>query len=92
MSAGANQYVTAQALNALPMQAIAAANDPFVALTGRPLFGDGASGATPGAAGGDGGWLFGNGGNGGAGILGQPGGIGGSGGQIFGLPGVNGPS
>ncbi len=52
--------------------------------TGRPLFGNGADGAPgTGQAGGDGGWLIGNGGAGGSGATGRAGGAGGSAG-LFG--------
>ncbi|MCV7078874.1 PE family protein [Mycobacterium szulgai] len=45
MSSGAAQYAAAEALNATPMQLAAdAINDPVLALTGRPLFGNGANG------------------------------------------------
>ena len=41
-------------------------NAPFLALTGRPLIGNGANGAPDtGEAGRNGGWLYGNGGSGG---------------------------
>ncbi|MGB3332700.1 MAG: PGRS repeat-containing protein, partial [Mycobacterium sp.] len=39
-------------------------NQPFLALTGRALIGDGADGTAEHPDGGDGGWLFGDGGNG----------------------------
>jgi hypothetical protein len=60
--------------NASPLQTIeqdllGIVNAPTDALLGRPLIGNGANGAPgTGAAGGDGGWLIGNGGAGGAGL------------------------
>ncbi|MCV7074843.1 PE family protein [Mycobacterium szulgai] len=92
LSGGAEQYATAEALNASPLQAVvaAASTDPFVALTGRPLIGNGANGVNgTGGAGGPGGWLYGNGGNGGSGGVGQNGGAGGSAG-FFGNGGSGG--
>ncbi|WP_421648443.1 PE family protein, partial [Mycobacterium marinum] len=84
MSGGAAQYAAAEAANASPLQTVEQAvldliNSPAVALTGRPLIGNGADGAAgTGENGGDGGWLIGNGGNGGSGGAGQNGGSGGS--------------
>ncbi|WP_415823672.1 PE family protein, partial [Mycobacterium basiliense] len=69
MSAGAGAYASAEAANASPMQTVLdGVNGQTMAIFGRPLIGDGANGA-PGQAGGDGGLLFGNGGNGGGGWL-----------------------
>lgn len=70
MSAGAAQYASAEAANSSPLQivgqtALDAINSPVQTLTGRPLIGNGANGvAGTGQNGGDGGWLYGNGGNG----------------------------
>ncbi|WP_156452453.1 PE family protein, partial [Mycobacterium gordonae] len=69
--AGAS-YAAAEALNASPLQAIeqgvlGVVNAPTQLLLGRPLIGDGANATTPGGAGGAGGLLWGNGGNGAAG-------------------------
>src|SRR5260370_36526902 len=62
---GAQAYSAAEAASAGPLQPLFdAINGPARALLGRPLIGDGNNGATPGAAGEDGGLLFGNGGNG----------------------------
>ncbi|POY16744.1 PE family protein, partial [Mycobacterium kansasii] len=59
-----------------PVNAVsAAANAQSLALTGRPLVGNGANGG-PGQPGKPGGWLGGNGGRGGDGLPGQPGGRG----------------
>ncbi|WP_139825422.1 PE family protein, partial [Mycobacterium conspicuum] len=76
VAAGAGAYAAAEAANASPLQSIeqgvlGAINSPFLALTGRPLIGNGANGAAgTGQNGGDGGWLFGNGGDGGSGVSG----------------------
>ncbi|WP_338150824.1 PGRS repeat-containing protein, partial [Mycobacterium marinum] len=54
-------------------------NEPALALTGRPLIGNGANGAPgTGVDGAPGGWLLGNGGAGGSGAAGMPGGNGGA--------------
>lgn len=95
MNAGASSYASAEAANASPLQtlgqeALGAVNAPSLALTGRPLIGNGANGAPgTGRNGGDGGWLFGNGGAGGSGAAGngsgsagQAGGNGGAAGLI----------
>src|SRR6202020_1777954 len=86
LSAGARAYAAAEAANANPLQTLeqdlmSVVNAPSVALTGRPLIGNGANG-TPatGQNGGAGGWLVGNGGAGGSGGTGQNGGNGGAGG------------
>uniref|UniRef100_UPI003B3A9529 PGRS repeat-containing protein n=1 Tax=Mycolicibacter arupensis TaxID=342002 RepID=UPI003B3A9529 len=65
-------------------------NGPSQLLTGRPLIGDGADGTAENAAGGDGGWLFGDGGNGWNNT--EPGGMGGAGGNagLFGKGGDGG--
>lgn len=61
MSGGAAQYAAAEAANASPLQTVEQAvldliNSPAVALTGRPLIGNGADGAAgTGENGGDGG-------------------------------------
>src|ERR1700757_3583320 len=73
LTAGAGSYVSAEAANAAaftanPAQTIqqdllGLINTPSLALTGRPLIGNGANGAPgSGANGGAGGWLYGNGG------------------------------
>ena len=78
LTAGEGSYVGAEAANvaafaANPAQSIqqdllGLINAPFVALTGRPLIGNGANGAPgTGQAGAPGGWLTGNGGAGGSG-------------------------
>ncbi|MEB3069819.1 cellulase family glycosylhydrolase [[Mycobacterium] vasticus] len=65
-------------------------NQPFLALTGRALIGDGADGTAEHADGGDGGWLFGDGGNGWANTAAD--GMGGAGGNagMFGNGGSGG--
>ncbi|MGV7863961.1 PE family protein [Mycobacterium kansasii] len=71
-----------------PVNAVsAAANAQSLALTGRPLVGNGANGG-PGQPGKPGGWLGGNGGRGGDGLPGQPGGRGGD--ATFGNGGAGG--
>lgn len=72
-------------------------NDPVLAATGRPLFGDGADGYTTaqgtGTPGGAGGWLFGDGGTGGVSVrYGVSGGDGGAGGLLAGNGGTGGRS
>src|ERR1700758_3011158 len=78
LTEGAGSYVSAEAANvaaftANPAQTIqqdllGLINAPSLALTQRPLIGNGANGAPgTGAPGGAGGWLFGNGGAGGSG-------------------------
>src|ERR1700689_4079841 len=85
MNGGAAAYASAEAAAASPLQAAQqglqgmAMFSPVAAMTGRPLFGNGANGAAgTGQAGGNGGWIFGNGGNGGSGAPAQAGGAGGS--------------
>ncbi|PRI07073.1 PE family protein, partial [Mycobacterium tuberculosis] len=64
LTVDAGAYASAEAANAGPNM-LAAVNAPAQALLGRPLIGNGANGAPgTGQAGGDGGLLFGNGGNG----------------------------
>ncbi len=110
LSAGAGAYASAEAAGAAvlanPAQSVqqdllAAVNAQSVALTGRPLIGNGANGAPgTGANGAPGGWLLGNGGaggllgaggHGGAGglgaVTGGVGGAGGAGGLLAGLVG-----
>jgi hypothetical protein len=87
LTASAGSYASAEAANAAaftanPAQTIQqdllnAINAPSLALTGRPLIGNGANGAPgSGANGPADGWLLGNGGAGGAGGIGQNGGNG----------------
>jgi hypothetical protein len=58
-------YAAAEAVNALPLQAaLNAVNAPTQALAGRPLIGNGADGTAAHPNGGDGGLLYGDGGNG----------------------------
>ncbi len=95
LSAGAGAYASAEAAGAAvlanPAQSVqqdllAAVNAQSVALTGRPLIGNGANGAPgTGANGAPGGWLLGNGGAGGSAAAGSglPGGAGGAAG-LFG--------
>ncbi len=87
LSAGAGAYASAEAAGAAvlanPAQSVqqdllAAVNAQSVALTGRPLIGNGANGAPgTGANGAPGGWLLGNGGAGGSAAAGSglPGGV-----------------
>jgi PE family len=110
VTAGARSYVSADAANvaafmANPAQTIGQdlsnlINPPFVALTGRPLYGNGANGFTNaqgvGTDGGSGGLLWGNGGNGGNSTAPSArGGAGGDGGILFGgnggAGGIGGP-
>src|SRR5271163_4607679 len=97
MNSGAAAYASAEAASASPLQAAQqglqsmAVFSPVAAMTGRPLFGNGATGAAgTGQAGGTGGWIVGNGGNGGSGMAG--GGTGGAGGSagLFGNGGIGG--
>ncbi|MCV7125753.1 PE family protein, partial [Mycobacterium lacus] len=72
-------YASAEAANASPLQTVLdAVNAPTQTLLGRPLIGNGADGSAPGQAGGAGGLLYGNGGNGAAGGPNQAGGPGGN--------------
>ncbi|ORV92812.1 hypothetical protein AWC11_07360 [Mycobacterium interjectum] len=82
MGGGAAQYVNAESANVQNM-----VNGTFVTETGRPLFGNGANGTAASPNGQNGGWLWGNGGNGFSQPLG--GGRGGNGG-IAGLIGNGG--
>ncbi|WP_152311749.1 PE family protein, partial [Mycobacterium tuberculosis] len=64
LAAGAGAYAGAEAAN-VEQQLLNAINAPTLALLGRPLIGNGADGAAgTGQAGGAGGLLYGNGGNG----------------------------
>jgi len=90
-------YTATEAAAATPLQAaqqgglLGPINAEFVALTGRPLIGNGQPGAPgTGQNGGAGGWLIGNGGAGGPGAAGQTGGNGGAGGFLFGTGGTGG--
>lgn len=89
LNTGTGSYLAAEAFNA-EQNLLNLVNAPAQALLGRPIIGDGANATTPGGAGGDGGLLFGNGGNGAAGSAGQAGGAGGSGGWLFGKGGAGG--
>ncbi len=89
LRSGGNLYATAEAANASIAATAASFTDvggapfsPFLLLTGRALFGNGANGAADGAKGGDGGLIIGNGGNGTIGHAGQAGGDGGAAGLI----------
>ncbi|WP_459758370.1 PE family protein, partial [Mycobacterium riyadhense] len=69
LAAGANSYALAEAANTSPLQILeqnllAVINTPTQLIVGRNLIGDGADATAPGGAGGDGGLLWGNGGNG----------------------------
>lgn len=84
LSAGAGAYANAEAAN-VQQSLLNAINAPTQALLGRPLIGDGADGTAPGQNGGAGGLLYGNGGNGAAGVnAGIAGGIGAGGAGGFG--------
>ena len=100
LTAGAGSYVSTEAANvaaltANPAQTIGQdltnlINAPSLALTGRPLIGNGANGAPgTGQNGKPGGWLLGNGGAGGSGASGANGQNGGNGGAA-GLLGTGG--
>ncbi|WP_459797517.1 PE family protein, partial [Mycobacterium riyadhense] len=84
LTAGAGSYVSAEAASASPLQQLLnLINAPSVALTQRPLIGNGANGAPgTGQDGAAGGWLIGDGGAGGSGGPGQQGGTGGAAGLI----------
>ncbi|OBI47706.1 PE domain-containing protein [Mycobacterium sp. E787] len=81
LNAGAATYAASEAAG-VGQLLLNAVNAPFVALTGRPLVGNGVNGTTTtqgvGTPGGPGGWLIGNGGSGGdslaTGVRGGPGG------------------
>jgi hypothetical protein len=93
MNGGATQYALAEAANSSPLQIAEnlAVFSPVKDLTGRALVGDGANATVAGKAGQDGGWFYGNGGNGAAGTpgTGVAGGAGGNAG-FFGGNGGNG--
>ncbi|OBH06993.1 hypothetical protein A5696_01165 [Mycobacterium sp. E2699] len=93
LSVGAGTYAAAEATNgswlqipglqAVEHNLLAAANTYSLALTGRPLVGNGVNGAPgTGANGGAGGWLLGDGGAGASGAAGSGGGAGGPAGLI----------
>src|SRR5271169_6736302 len=76
LDASAGKYVSAEAANVSPLQALeqdvlGVVNAPTELLLGRPLIGNGINATIPGGAGGAGGLLIGNGGNGAAGATGQ---------------------
>ncbi|WP_136627705.1 PE family protein, partial [Mycobacterium pseudokansasii] len=77
LGGSARSYAAAESVNA-QLNLWNKVNAPAQALLGRPLIGNGADATAPGAAGGDGGLLFGDGGAGAAGAPGQVGGAGGS--------------
>ncbi|WP_156687087.1 PE family protein, partial [Mycobacterium sp. Marseille-P9652] len=83
LKVGGQLYRAQEAANTNPLQSVIdTINGEVQALTGRPLVGDGASGAPgTGQAGGDGGWILGNGGDGGSGADGPNGANGGAGGS-----------
>ncbi|WP_136623031.1 PE family protein, partial [Mycobacterium pseudokansasii] len=105
LNLGAASYASAEAANASPLQELLnVVNAPSLALTGRPLFGNGANGPPgTGQDGAPGGWLIGSGGAGGTGGLSHPdggnggaaglfgnGGAGGAGARAFSVAGGNG--
>lgn len=82
LNAAAGAYATAEAANESVLDILGQFSLVKI-LTGRPLAGNGADGAPgTGAAGSDGGWLIGHGGDGGSAAPGGVGGRGGSGGLI----------
>ncbi|MDC9012881.1 PE family protein, partial [Mycobacterium marinum] len=99
LAAGATSYAGAESAAAaalanpaqvVPQDLLGAINAPVLALTGRPLIGNGANGAPgTGAAGAPGGWLLGDGGAGGSGAPGKAGGAGGAAG-LWGSGGAGG--
>ncbi|WP_264960989.1 PE family protein, partial [Mycobacterium kiyosense] len=96
MNSGAGEYATSEAAGAASLQTLQQdllgfINLPTNLLLGRPLIGDGASGAPgTGADGAPGGLLIGNGGAGGSGGLFGNGGAGGAGGGLLGNGGAGG--
>jgi hypothetical protein len=87
LSSAEGAYAATEAANASEIQWFS----PWKTLTGRPLVGNGANGkAGTGQAGGNAGWIFGNGGAGGSGGDGRPGGSGGHAGLIAGNGGNGG--
>ncbi|OBK94578.1 hypothetical protein A5645_15585 [Mycobacterium asiaticum] len=65
LTAGADSYAAAEALNVGPLQPVLdLINAPTQTLLGRPLVGNGADATTPGGPGGPGGLLYGSGGKG----------------------------
>src|SRR5208337_3233007 len=92
LTAGAGSYASAEVANVgafaanpatIGQDLLNAINAPFLALTDRPLIGNGANGAPgTGENGQGGGWLLGNGGAGGSGAPGQAGGNGGASGLL----------
>ncbi|MCV7074388.1 PE family protein, partial [Mycobacterium szulgai] len=63
LKGGVTAYSSAEAIN-VEQAVLGLINAPTQTLLGRPLIGNGANATTPGGAGGDGGILWGNGGNG----------------------------
>ena len=98
MNGAAGSRTAAEAANASPARPWgttrwAAVNAPTLALFGCPLIGNGANAVVPGANGGAGGILIGNGGNGALGAdPGQNGGKGGAAGLIAETAGTVGPA
>jgi len=88
LSTGGSMYAAAEAANASPLQTLGqdvlgVINTPTQLALGRPLIGNGSTGAAgTGQNGGAGGILLGNGGNGGSGATGQAGGAGGAAGLL----------
>jgi hypothetical protein len=81
LNGAAGSYAAADAANASPLQAaLNAINAPAEALMGRPLIGNGANGTATHPDGGEGGLLYGNGGNGFDNTA-TPGAVGGAGGD-----------
>ncbi|WP_142995483.1 PE family protein, partial [Mycobacterium persicum] len=84
LNSGAAAYAGAEAAN-VQQNLLDLINQPFLALTGRPLIGNGTDGTSGpvGTGGGPGGWLLGNGGNGGDSTnVGVTGGAGGTAGLL----------
>ncbi|WP_459758480.1 PE family protein, partial [Mycobacterium riyadhense] len=92
LDASVGSYASAEAANASPLQELLdVINAPALALTGRPLVGNGANGAPgTGQDGAPGGWLIGSGGAGGTGGFGHPTGGNGGAAGLFGNGGAGG--
>lgn len=96
LATNANSYASTEAAN-IGQLLSGVVSGPVRELTGRPLIGNGANGYTNsqgvGTPGGAGGWLYGNGGNGGNSTYGgAAGGAGGAGGWLLGNGGTGGAS
>ncbi|WP_415624095.1 PE family protein, partial [Mycobacterium intermedium] len=93
LQAGFSQYSITEAANVAALGGnplLDVINAPSIALTGRALVANGADATLPGQAGGNAGWLVGNGGKGAPGGPGQAGGRGGDAGFLWGNGGAGG--